>query len=186
MKFYKSALAAVAAAGLATAAFAQDVTVGATVYGPQGGTVGTVESVADGVITVDTGKHKAPLPANAFGTSENGPTVTVTTAQLDAMLDEQVAAANAKRDAALVATAAVVSADNQQLGVVKSVEGNDVIVTGANGDMALLREHFAVNTNGQLMALFTVQQLEEAVAAQTAAATQSSATGEAEAAPASE
>ena len=56
----------------------------------------------------------------------------------------------------------------------------------ANGDMALLREHFAVNTNGQLMALFTVQQLEEAVAAQTAAATQSSATGEAEAAPASE
>lgn len=184
MKFSKMAIAAIAAAGIATAAHAQDVTVGATVYGPEGNSVGTIESVADGVVTVDTGKHKAPLPANAFGQGENGPTITVTKAQLDAMLDEQIAAANAKRDAALVATAAVVTADNQPLGVVKSVDGNTVIVTAEQGDLNLLREHFAVNQSGQLMVLFTDAQLDQAVAAQTGAS-QAPAAGAAQSADAS-
>lgn len=170
MKLSKMALAAVAAAGLATAAYAQNVTVGATVYGPEGNAVGTIESVAEGVVTVDTGKHKAPLPTNAFGKSEQGPTITVTKAQLDAMLDEQIAAASAKRDAALVEAAAVITADNQPLGVVKSISGNTVIVTRGEGSVNLLREHFAVNQSGQLMVLFTDAQLDQAVATQTAAA----------------
>lgn len=169
MKFSKMAIAAIAAAGIATAAHAQGVTVGATVYGPEGNSVGTIESVADGVVTVDTGKHKAPLPSNAFGQGDKGPTITVTKAQLDAMLDEQIAAANAKRDAALVEAAAVVTADNQPLGVVKSIAGNTVIVSGGQGDLNLLREHFAVNQSGQLMVLFTDAQLDQAVAAQTSA-----------------
>jgi hypothetical protein len=172
MKFSKIALTAVAAFGLATAAQAQSVAVGATVYGPEGQPVGTIETVADGVVTVNTGKHKAPLPTNAFGEGEQGPTITVTKAQLDAMLDERVAAANAKRDAALVATAAVVGATNQPVGVVKSVNGNTVIVTRTTGgDVNLLREHFAVNPAGQLMVLFTNAQLDQAVAASTGAAT---------------
>lgn len=171
MKFSKIAVTAVAALGLATAAQAQSVTVGATVYGPEGQPVGTIETVADGVVTVDTGKHKAPLPANAFGQGEQGPTITVTKTQLNAMLDERVAAANAKRDAALVATAAVVGAASQPVGVVKSVNGNTVIVTRTTGgDVNLLREHFAVNPTGQLMVLFTNAQLDQAVAASTGAA----------------
>lgn len=171
MKFSKIAVTAVAALGLATAAQAQNVTVGATVYGPEGQPVGTIETVADGVVTVDTGKHKAPLPANAFGQGEQGPTITVTKTQLNAMLDERVAAANAKRDAALVATAAVVGAASQPVGVVKSVNGNTVIVTRTTGgDVNLLREHFAVNPTGQLMVLFTNAQLDQAVAASTGAA----------------
>ncbi|AKM07235.1 hypothetical protein [Pelagerythrobacter marensis] len=170
MKFSKMAITAIAAAGLATAAHAQGVSVGATVYGPEGNSVGTIENVAEGVVTVNTGKHRAPLPANAFGEGEQGPTITVTKAQLDQMLDEQLAAANAQRDAALVATAAVITADNQQLGVVKSVEGDNVIVTGADTDLNLLREHFAVNQSGQLIVLFTQAQIQQALAAQTAAA----------------
>ena len=177
MKFSKMALTAVAALGLATAAQAQGVAVGATVYGPEGQPVGTIETVADGVVTVDTGKHKAPLPTNAFGQGEQGPTITVTKAQLDAMLDERVAAANAKRDAALIATAAVVGAANQPVGVVKSVNGNTVIVTRTSGsDVNLLREHFAVNPAGQLMVLFTNAQLDQAVAASTGAAATATAT----------
>lgn len=170
MKFSKMALAAVAAAGLATAAYAQDVTVGATVYGPDGAQVGTVESVANGVVTVDTGTHKAPLPANAFAEGENGPIVSVNKADLDAMIAEQLAAANAQRDAALVEAAAVVTADNQPLGVVKSITGNDIIVTRGEGDVSLLREHFAVNQTGQLMVLFTNAQLDQAAAAATQSA----------------
>jgi len=169
MKFSKMALTAIAAAGLATAAYAQDVAVGATVYGPEGGVVGTIESVADGVVTLDTGKNKAPLPANAFGKSDKGPTITVTKAQLDSMIEEQLAAANAQRDAALVAAATVVTADNQPLGVVESVDGNTVIVTRGEGDVNLLREHFAVNQAGQLMVLYTDAQIDQAVATQTAA-----------------
>jgi hypothetical protein len=170
MKFSKMAIAAVAAAGLATAAHAQGVAVGATVYGPEGNPVGTIESVADGVVTVDTGKHRAPLPADAFGEGEQGPTITVTKGDLDAMLDQRLAAANEARDAALVETAAVITADNQPLGVIKSVEGDAVIVTGSESDLNLLREHFAVDQSGQLMVLFTQAQIQEALAAQTAAA----------------
>ena len=182
MKFAHIAAAALAATSMTTIAQAQDaapattpaptaeVTVGATVIGPDGAAVGTVESVADGVVTVDTGKHKAPLPANAFGAGEAGPTITVTKAQLDAMIDEQVAAANAQRDAMLVAGAAVHTADHQALGTVKSVEGNNVIVDREAGPVNLLREHFAVADN-MLMALFTAEQIDAAVAGQAQAQT---------------
>lgn len=167
MKFAKYAAAAIAAASLATAAYAQDaaVTVGATVTGPDGAAVGTVESVADGVVTVDTGKHKAPLPANAFGKGESGPTITVTKAQLDTMIDQQLAAANAQRDALLVVGAEVHTADHQVLGKVESIDGNNVIVARAEGPVTLLRDHFAA-MDSMLMARFTAEQIEAAVAAQ--------------------
>lgn len=150
-------------AGMSGVAFAQDVAVGATVYGPEGNAVGSIETVAEGVVTLDTGKHKAPLPANAFGKSDKGPTITVTRAQIDAMIDERLAAATAQRDAALVAGAAVSTADGQRLGVVKSVEGEAIVVERAAGPVALEREHFTVNQTGALMALFTAAQIEAAV-----------------------
>lgn len=166
MKFTKLAVAAaLATAAVSGAAFAQEVAAGATVYGPEGQAVGTVETVADGVVTLDTGKHKAPLPADAFGKGDKGPTITVTKAQLDAMIDEQLAAAAAQRDAALVEGAAVATADGQALGVVKSVAGDAVVVERAAGPVELKREHFAVAQTGNLMALFTAAQIDAAVAA---------------------
>ena len=165
MKFSKIALTAVAAFGLATAAQAQGVAVGATVYGPEGQPVGTIETVADGVVTVDTGKHKAPLPTNAFGKGETGPTITVTKAQLDSMIDQQLAAAAAQRDALLVVGAEVHTADHQVLGKVESIDGNNVIVTRAEGPVTLLRNHFAA-MDSMLMARFTAEQIDAAVAAQ--------------------
>ncbi|QYU70600.1 hypothetical protein J4558_10970 [Leptolyngbya sp. 15MV] len=165
MKFSKFAMTAVAAVSLATAAHAQSVAVGATVTGPDGSAVGTVESVADGVVVLDTGKHKAPLPADAFGTGEQGPTITVTKDQLDGMIDEQMAAAAAQRDALLVAGAQVHTADHQMLGTVESVDGDNVIIARDEGPVTLLREHFAAMDN-MLMALFTDAQIDAAVAAQ--------------------
>ncbi len=170
MKFLKMA-AATALALSSVAALAADgkIVAGATVYGPQGNVVGTVESVADGVVTVDTGKHKAPLPANAFGAGENGPTITVTQAQINAMLDEQLAAAAAQRDAALIPGAMVHTAKNAMLGTVKSVDGDNVVVEIETGPVALQREHFAVDANGTLIALFTMAQIEAAAEAAAAA-----------------
>ena len=169
MKIAKFAVAAFAAASLATAAQAGEVAVGATVYGPEGNPVGKIESVANGQAVLDTGKHKVPLGLDSFGQGETGPTITVTKATLDGMMDQQIAAANAKRDAALIVTAAVVTADSQALGLVDSIEGDTVIVEREAGPVTLMREHFAVDGNGQLMALFTLAQIEAALAAQTEA-----------------
>ncbi|WP_057883813.1 hypothetical protein [Tsuneonella troitsensis] len=150
--------AALATVILPAAAFAQ-VAAGAKVYGSDGAEVGTVVSVAGGVVTVDTGTHKAPLPENAFATSDKGPTITVTKAQVDSMMAEQLAAAAAKRDAALVAGTAVATANGTPTGTIKSVEGDAVVLESPSGAVALKREHFAVNAQGALVALFTADQI---------------------------
>ncbi len=169
MKFAKLAAAtALALSSLPALAAGPELAVGSTIYGPEGEVVGTVETMADGIVTVDTGKHKAPLPADVFGTSEKGPSITVSQAQINAMLDEQVAAAAAKRDAALVAGAMVHTAGDLMLGNVKSVEGDDVVVEIETGPVAMKREHFAINANGTLIALFTMEQIEAAAEAATA------------------
>jgi hypothetical protein len=172
MKFAKLAFLATALAATPIAAHAADVVAGATVYGPQGGEVGTIESVGNGQAVLDTGKHKVPLGVESFGEGETGLTITVTKAQINQMMDEQVAAANAKRDAALVAGTAVNGASGNAAGVLKEVdlEADAIILENEAGPVALKKEHFAVDANGQLMVLFTAEQLAEAVAAANAAA----------------
>ncbi|GMM93188.1 hypothetical protein [Qipengyuania sp. MTN3-11] len=172
-------LAAAAIALSATPAFAQEtaeapaqaasqVVAGATVTGPQGNVVGTIESVANGEAILDTGKHKVPLAVSMYGQGEAGPTVTVTKAQLDSMVDAQIAEANAARDAALVEGATVVAADNAALGTILEVDGNNIVIA-RGGDEAdkvtLLREYFAMSDAG-LMARLTNAQIDEAMSAQ--------------------
>ncbi|MBI1403567.1 MAG: hypothetical protein GC147_10170 [Porphyrobacter sp.] len=177
MKSVKLALLATLLAAAPAVAYAQDV--GATVYGNDGNPIGTVESVANGVVTIDTGKHKAPIPANLIGTGETGPSINATKAQIDAMMDQQIAEANAKRDAALVLGAPVVSAMGKPVGTLSEVdlENDAFVLESPNGPVALKKEHFAVNPQGQLMALFTVEQIASAAAS----AKQDAATAAAEA-----
>ena len=85
------------------AASGPTLTVGATIYDTQGGEVGKIDSMSADAILVDTGAHKATLPKTAFGSGEKGPTLTVTKAQID----EHVAAATQKANAALEAALAV-------------------------------------------------------------------------------
>ena len=166
MKFTRLAAIStfLAAAAIPAAAFAQ-VAAGATVYGPDGTAVGTVASVDGGTVMVDTGTYKAPLPESAFGKSDKGPTITVTKAQLDEMMAQQVAAANTARDAKLVAGAAVISPKGAALGTIKSVDGDAMVLDSPSGPVALKREHFALDANGALIALFTAEQVAAAAAA---------------------
>jgi hypothetical protein len=158
MKSVKLALIATLLAAAPAVAYAQDV--GATVYGNDGNPIGTVESVANGVVTIDTGKHKAPIPADLIGTGETGPSINATKDQIDSMMDAQVAEANAKRDAALVEGAAVVSADGMPVGKIYTIDSEDtVIVQNDAGIVTLTRESFAVSPEGALMALYSAQQL---------------------------
>lgn len=153
------------------AALAQDV--GATVYGNDGNPIGTVEAKADGIVTIDTGKHKAPIPADLIGAGASGPSINATKAQIDAMMDEQVAAALAQRDAALVVGAAVVSANGNPAGTLKEVDlaADAIILESPEGPVALKKEHFAVSPEGKLMALFTREQIASAAASAQAAST---------------
>lgn len=168
MKLAKLA-AATALALAATPAFANpQVVAGATVYGPEGNEVGTIDAVSGEVASVNTGSHVAPLPMNAFGQGEQGPTITVTKAQLDEMMAAIEAEAAAKLDAALVAGAAVTSADGQAVGTIASVDGDDVVMDAEAGQIALKREHFVASENG-LMALFTAEQVAQAIAGAQAA-----------------
>jgi hypothetical protein len=165
MKLARFAFAAALATATLPAAASAQVAVGATVYGPDGSAVGTVSSVEGGVVTLDTGTYRAPLPETAFGKGDKGPTITVTRAQIDEMMAAQVAAANARRDAALISGAAVVSAKGSPLGTVKSVEGDAVVLDSPSGAVQMQRKHFAVNPQGALMALFTAEQVAAAAGA---------------------
>lgn len=160
MKFAKLAVLATALATTPIAAFAAEVNAGATVYGPEGNEVGTIESVADGQAVLNTGKHRVPLGVESFGESETGLTITVTKAQINSMMDQQVAAANAQRDAALVAGAAVLSADGQPAGTVYTVDDADTaIVQSDAGIITLTRDSFALNGEGALIVLYSAEQI---------------------------
>lgn len=158
MKFAKLAFLATAIAATPIAAGAQDV--GTTVYGNDDAPIGTVESNADGIVTVDTGTHKAPLPANLLAEREIGWSVNATKAQIDGMMAAQKAEADAKRDAALVEGAAVISADGMPAGTVYTVDSEDTVILKRDaGIITLTRDSFAVDPNGALMALYSAEQI---------------------------
>ena len=168
MKPVKLALLATLLAATPAMASAQDV--GATIYGNDGNPVGTVEQVTDQVIVIDTGKHKAPVPPSLIFEGDTGPTVNATKDQVDAMMDQKVAEANAKRDAALVQGAAVVSINGNPAGTLGKVDlvADVITLDSPDGPIILKKEYFAVNPSGQLMALVTREQIATAAASRKA------------------
>jgi hypothetical protein len=159
MNLAKLALAATALTTVPFAAQAQDV--GTTVFGNDDAAIGTVEANDGEVVTVDTGKHKAPLPANLLAEREGKWTVNATQAQINQMMDAQVAEANAARDAKLMEGAALVSADGQPAGTIYTIDSaaDAIIVERDGGIITLKREHLALDPQGNLMALFTMEQI---------------------------
>lgn len=164
MKSAKLAILAAAMTVTPIAASAQDA--GTTVYGNDDAPIGTVESNADGIVTVDTGTHKAPLPANLLAEREIGWSVNATKAQIDGMMAAQKAESEAKRDAALTVGAPVMTAKGNPAGTLTEVdlEVDAIVLESTNGPVALKKEHFAVDASGSLIALFTVEQLATAAA----------------------
>ncbi|PLK23231.1 hypothetical protein C0V72_10690 [Porphyrobacter sp. TH134] len=158
----KLALLAGALAMTPAAAFAQDV--GATIYGNDGNAVGTVTEVNDQVVVIDTGKHKAPVPVGMVFDGEKGKSVNATQAQVNTMMDERTAEANAKRDAALVQGASVVSAGGSDVGTLAAVDltADAIMLQTPEGPLKLKKEHFAVNPQGKLTVLYSSEQIASA------------------------
>lgn len=167
MKLAKIALIATAIAAAPMAAHAQDT--GTIVYGNDDKPIGTVVSNADGIVTIDTGSHQAPLPAELIGQREIGFSVNATKAQIDEMMAAQLAAqeqaaaeakaaaeaeAAANLEAALVVGAEVITADQQSLGLVDEITEENVIVKTADEQLVTLPQNFfAADADGTLFAL---------------------------------
>jgi len=160
MKLGKMAILAATIAAAPFAVHAQDA--GTTVYSQvDESVVGTVETNDGTTVLVDTGAFKAPLPAAAVVEREGKWTVNATKAQIDSMMSQQQAAAEAKLDAALVDGTAVTSADKMPVGTILAMDeaGQQIIVANEMGVISLKREHFAVDESGALTALFTSSEL---------------------------
>lgn len=171
MKTMKLALFASALALTPFAASAQEV--GATIFGNDGAPIGTVEQIDEQVVVIDTGKHKAPVPANAFYDAEAGLSVNTTKADLDAFMDQRAAeeqakaeAALAKRDAALVVGAQVVSSGGKPAGTLTEVDlaADSITLESPEGPVLLTKKYFTIDPEGRLMALVTREQIATAVA----------------------
>lgn len=169
MKFATLATAAaLAVAGLSAPAIAQDaaISVGAKVFGPDGGEVGSIKSVDGDAVVLDTGNITAALPASSFGQGENGPTLGWNKAELEAAVTEANQKAAAELAAALVPEADVYSADSVLLGKVESVDGDNVVVALESGPVALPKAQLVMQAD-KLTFLATAADVQAAAAAAT-------------------
>lgn len=170
-----AAAAALACVAVSAPALAQDagVTVGATVYGPQGGVVGTVDRVegANVVVSTTTGRE-AVLPANSFGEGVNGPTIGFTGAQLDQAIIDAEQQAAAALTAALVAGTQLYSADGVVVGTVTEPGTNGMVVVEhvTAGPIQLPQDQMSLQ-GANLTLLATAADLERAVSNQVGATT---------------
>jgi hypothetical protein len=169
MKFTKlvaASLLAMAAAPVAVhaqAAATPTLTVGATVYGPQGGEVGTIQSVSSGNVVVNTGTHSATLPAASFVSGEKGPMIGMNKADLDAAIEKAKQQVSANLDSALTPGASVASSDAAGVATIKQVNPDGAIVVTRNGtDIALPKNQFTMGPNG-LALVFSTAQLDTAL-----------------------
>lgn len=150
----------------ATAAAPGEVTAGAMVYGPQGSEVGKVEKVEGGNAVINTGKNSAAIPVSALGHNEKGLLVSMTREQLDAAVEAATAKAQGNLAQALVAGAAVRSADGQAIGKIAGVSPQGIVTVQRDNDsFALQKDMFTTDAQGVTLRL-TAAQLNAAVAKQ--------------------
>ena len=165
-----AAAAALACTAITAPALAQGagVTTGATVYGPDGTAVGTIEQVDGTNVVVNTGNLTATLPAEVFGEGENGPTIGWNKADLEAAINaEQQKSAEAVA-AALVPGAQLYSVDGLVVGTISEVQDDGMVVVEhtSAGPIQLPKDQMTVQ-GSNLTFLATAADLEAAVSAQT-------------------
>lgn len=141
-----AAQAQTAAAPAAQAAAAAKV--GDTIYDGAGAEVGTIESINAGVAVVFTGTNRASVPLTSFGTSPKGPTFGMTKAQLDEASAKAAASVQADLRAKLAAGAAVFGKNGTAIAKVKSVDGDNVALTSAKGDVTVPITGLGTNAQG--------------------------------------
>lgn len=159
-------LGATAATMGATANIAQ----GGTVYDPQGGTVGSIESVSGDFVVLATTKSKVRLPRSSFAAGPKGPMIAMTAGQLDQAAAQAVTAAAAASSSTKVSVtkgAAVVDTAGGAVGTVSEVDTQFATVALTTGSKVRLpiAAFGPGSTNASLRVAMTAAQLSAAAAA---------------------
>ncbi|WP_439547018.1 hypothetical protein [Sandarakinorhabdus sp.] len=141
-------LTTLAAAMLLAAPALAAITVGSTVKDTSGGVVGTVASVADGNVVVDTGSNKVTIPEASFGTTPEGPLLAMTKAQLDAAAEAAVADQKAQLASAIQPGATVRGTEGGVIGTITKIEGELVAVKGENGEARIPASGLTLQDDG--------------------------------------
>ncbi|WP_052208132.1 hypothetical protein [Croceibacterium mercuriale] len=159
------------AATPAAPAGATGVTAGATIYGPDGQPVGTVEQVEGTNVVVNTGTQTATLPASTFSAGANGPTIGWNKADLEAAIAAEEQKAVAALDTKLVAGAQLFTVDNVAVGTITEVKTDGMVVVEHTtaGPIQLPKEQMTVQGEN-LTFLATAADLNAAVSSQASAA----------------
>lgn len=151
-----TAAQAAQAAGAAAPAGPPQVTAGAAVSDPSGASVGTIESVTNGIATLSTGTTKAGIPLTSFAQGPSGLMLGMTKAQVDA----QAAAAKQTAQAAaragppkIVVGATVSDTKGAKVGTIKAVGGDLVTVASPTASAQLPKSGFAQGPDGLVIGL---------------------------------
>lgn len=110
---------------------------GMTVMDTKGGQVGTIDSVTADNAVIATGTHKVALPVSSFGMDAKGPVIAMTKAELDGAAEKAAANAAAALRAQMLPGVAIFGSMGNNLGTIKTIEGDYLVLTTANGDARL-------------------------------------------------
>jgi len=141
-----------------------NVAAGAKVFDAQGGEVGTVDSVTNGVAVVNTGTNKVGLPLASFGAGANGPIIAMTKAELDAAAAQASQQSAAELKAQLTPGATVYGASGAQVGTIKEADAQYITVDRPKGSVKLPVSAFGKGTNGPMISM-TAEELDKAMSA---------------------
>ena len=152
--------AALAVSVPATAQAPAGISVGMQVTDAAGAPVGTVKAIQGANLLVTTGKHEALLPATSFTVTNGKLLFGMTQAQLDAQIEQSLAAAKA----AIAAGATVKGSAGTPVGTIDSVADGKVTITLQDGKkIAVPQEGLRGNADGTVTIGYTAEQLEALV-----------------------
>jgi hypothetical protein len=153
----------------AASAGAQTIQVGASVKDPQGGEVGTVESVDGQYVVLRTDRHSARLPVSSFTPTEEAVLFGLTRDQLNSQLDQAIAQAQQ----AIQVGAMVHDSNGVPIGAIETADAETVTVKLGEQPIRLPRASVAPGQNGLRIGA-TLADLQAQIAAASPAATSDS------------
>ena len=136
------------------------ITIGMQVTDASGAPVGTVVGLKGPNLLVRTDKHDAMLPRTSFSVSKGKLLFGMTEAQLDAQIEQSLAAANS----AVVAGATVKGLSGTPVGSIESVaDGNATIVLQDGKKIAVPQNGLRGNADGSVTIGYSAEQLQALV-----------------------
>ncbi|HEY7005000.1 MAG TPA: hypothetical protein VH392_00815 [Sphingomicrobium sp.] len=148
------------AAAPAVAQAPAGITIGMKVTDANGAAVGTVVGIKDSNLLVRTDKHDALLPSSSFTPNAGKLMFGMTQAQLDAQIEQSLAAASS----AIAAGATVKGVAGTAVGTIESVAGGNVTIALQDGKkIAVPQAGLRGNADGSVTIGYSAAQLEALV-----------------------